>query len=245
MKKILLFIGFLSITIIHAKATTWFPSEHVCPLCKTKNTFQGIGSYGSYIYSWPSKFQYIYWPLTDSPSVYCCLECHFATYMWDFDSIAPDKAEEVRTTLKTINFQKKYNDYQDIPMTLRLEIAEKVYKILGKDDEFWSKFYRVMGYHYSGENEETKALQSRIKALSIANNMLNDTMYTDQKKETLFVIAAMYYFTKDKNNALLFLDKASEFTYTNKKWKPENAKGLDEYLTKLIAEYKEVIKKEN
>jgi len=46
-------------------STTWADQEFVCPVCQTKNIFGVVTSYGSYIYQWPSKYQYIFWPLTD------------------------------------------------------------------------------------------------------------------------------------------------------------------------------------
>src|SRR5262245_56434861 len=62
-------------------ATTWAPKEVNCPLCQTKNTFKEPMSWGSYIYSWPEKFQYIFWPLTDKPVLYCCKKCHLTAFM--------------------------------------------------------------------------------------------------------------------------------------------------------------------
>src|SRR5687768_16658649 len=80
---------------VRAFATTWFPQEHTCPVCKTKNTFLVIGSYGSYIYQWPEKFQLIFWPVTDSPTMYSCKKCHLTTFMWDFEKTPKEKHAEI------------------------------------------------------------------------------------------------------------------------------------------------------
>ena len=74
--------------------------------------------------------------------------------------------------------------------------------------------------------------------------MLLDSVYSGQEKEILFIIAAMNNFTGQSDSALIYLDKASLLTYENKKWKEENVKGLDRYLTDLIKQYKEFIRKE-
>ncbi len=239
MKNITLVIAFILALSVNVLATTWGPAEHQCPVCKAKNTYQEIASYGSYIYQWPEKYQYIYWPMTDGYSVYCCPDCHFSAYMWDFDSIPENKRDTIKKFLETVKLDKKYEDYSDIPMATRLEIAEKVYQILGRDDEFWCRFYRVCGFW----GDENKALQSRTKALELAEKMLNDTSYSGQEKEKLFIIAAMYNYTGQKDSALVYLDKAKKYTYTNTAWKKENAEGLDEYLTDLIVQYKEFIRK--
>lgn len=61
-------IGFFCIS---AFAITWFPQEFTCPIDKEKNTFQVVGSFGSYIYSYPSKYQFLFFPRTDSPTFLC------------------------------------------------------------------------------------------------------------------------------------------------------------------------------
>lgn len=243
MKRIIFILGTVLLIIYNANATTWFPAEHTCPVCKHKHTYQDIGSYGGYIYQWPSKYQYIYWPLTDFPSVYCCPKCHFSTFMWDFDSIPQNKLDTLTKFLATVKLDKKYDDYLDIPMTTRLEIAKNVYKIMGKDNEFWCKFYRVMGYHYDEDNNKDKAKEYRLQSLEIAKGMLSDSLYFGQEKEIFLIIAAMNNFTGQKDSALVYLDKAGLLTYENKNWKDTNVKRFDEYLTDLIKQYKEFIRK--
>lgn len=242
MKRILLF-GIIFLLTFSVSATTWFSTKHTCPVCKEKSTYQEIGSYGSYIYSWPSKYQYIYWPLTDFPSVYSCSKCHFSAYMWDFDSIPENKVDTLKKFLFTVKLEKKYKDYLDILMTTRLDIAENVYKILGQNNEFWCKFYRVKGYHYDQEKNKEKAKESRLKSLDYARLMLSDSVYNGQEKEILLIIAAMNNFIGQRDSALIYLDKASSLTYENKKWEEKNVKGLDKYLTDLIKQYKEFIRK--
>ena len=108
-------------------ATTWTPSEVTCPICHTKNKFRTIMSYGSYVYGWPSKFQMVYWPSTDESSVYTCKECHLSAFMWDFEKIPADKLEAIRHSLQSTNIDSREN-YTQIPMSQRLEVAEKLSK---------------------------------------------------------------------------------------------------------------------
>ncbi|MEN8120422.1 MAG: DUF2225 domain-containing protein [Bacteroidota bacterium] len=227
----------------HANATTWFPADHVCPVCKAKNTYQEIGSFGSYIYQWDSKYQYIYWPFTDSPSIYCCPDCHFSTFMGDFDSIPANKIDTIKAFLQTTKFDKEYEDYLNIPITTRLEIAEKVYKILGRNNEFWCQFYRVKGYHYDKKDNE-KALKSRTKALELAKLMIADTLNSGKEKENYFIIAAMNNFIGQKDSAIAYLDKARNYTYKNDNWNEKNVKGFNKYMDDLIIQYQEFIRKE-
>ena len=245
MNKAILSFGTLLLLTFSLNATTWFPSKHTCPVCNHTDTYQQWGSYGSYIYNWPSKYQYVYWPLTDDQSIYCCPNCYFSAYLWDFDSIAPDRIDTIARFLKTVIIDKNYKDYLDIPATTRLEIAENIYKILGQNDMFWCQFYRVLGYYLEDEDNTVKARESRLKALEIARTMLSDTAYIGQNKELLFIIAAMHNFTGDKDSALFYLEKASKLTYQNTKWKEENAKGLDNYLSELTTDYIALLRKED
>lgn len=152
------------------KATTWFPVEKTCPVCKHKNKFKEVGSYGSYLFQWPSKHQYVYWPLTDSQSVYSCSNCHFSTYMWDFDSIPLNKIDAIKSFLKTVNLNTEYKRYTDTPITIRLEIAEETYKILGRDNEFWCHFHRLLGFHYDKSTNSKKSKRISLKSIECSTN---------------------------------------------------------------------------
>jgi uncharacterized protein (DUF2225 family) len=244
MKKLIFLILFFGVFCLKLAATTWFPADHVCPVCSKKNTYQEIGSYGSYIYQWSSKYQLIFWPLTDSPSVYCCVDCYFSTYMWDFDSIPSNKIEEIKLILKDVKLDKKYKDYLKIAMTTRLEIAEKVYKVLGRDDEFWCTFYRVMGYHYQAADDQAKAKSARVMALNIAQKLLVNPINEGREIEFLFIKGAMYKYTGEKDSALAYLEKAETYNYSNKNWKEENSQNYTEYLKNTITQYKEMIRKD-
>ncbi|HBS85270.1 MAG: hypothetical protein A2W91_15805 [Bacteroidetes bacterium GWF2_38_335] len=244
MKNFILSTVFVLTLIFNAQATTWYPSEATCPVCKTTGNFNQVGSYGGYIYQWETKFQYFYWPLTDDQSVYSCLKCNFTTFMWDFDSIPPDKTEEIKLILKDIDFGKKYDDYTSIPMHKRLEVAEKVYSVLGRDDDFWCRFYRVMGYHYESDQQTDNAKICRDKAKGLAEKMLTDTARSGQEKESYYIIACMDYFTGLKDEALVYLEKAGKEKYNNQSWEKENSDNLNDYLDDIISQYKEMILEE-
>ena len=244
--KVIIFIwGLLFTLTFAANSTTWSPIECTCPICKHKHEYQEVSSYGGYVYNWSSKFQYVYWPLTDSYSVYSCPKCHFSTYMWDFHKVPEDKIALIKEYLATVTIDNKYEDYDYIPITKRLEIAENVYKILERDNKFWCEFYRLIGYHYDQEKNATKAKLSRVIALNIANKMLLNPSNEGQKKELLYIVAAMNNYINKKDCALFYLDKASTLTYQNNRLKKDESKGLDEYLTDLIEQYKELIKKDS
>jgi uncharacterized protein (DUF2225 family) len=115
---VVLFVALGSMTVL---GTTWADEEFVCPVCKTKNTFGVIVSYGSYIYQWPSKYQFIFWPLTDGHVLYSCKKCYLSVLMWDFDKLPQNKLQEIQNALKGVEIKGDYKRYTDIPMSKRLD----------------------------------------------------------------------------------------------------------------------------
>ena len=233
---------------------TWNPVEVECPVCQTTNVFLQWGSYGSYIYLYPSKYQLVFWPHTDSPAWYSCKKCRLTAFMEDFKTIPQDKIPALREALKNVNLppQKERSTeasmenppYLELPTSARLVVAEKVYRTLGKtDDEFWSQFYRVMGYHFGEEEKKAEADEARRKALAITEHVLADKASDGIRKEQLYISGALKHFLRDDAGALRDFEAAKKLTYSDKNNKPENNKGYDDYLSKLIDEYIEMLHK--
>lgn len=231
-----------------AAATTWFPKEFECPVCRAKNTFLVVGSYGSYIYHWESKFQYIFWPYTDSPVLYSCKKCRLTTFMWDFEGVPKEKHAALRKALEDVKLDYagerrsghyEAAEYLRIPMTQRLAAASKVYEVLGRDDEFWGEFYRTLGYHFEAEKKQAEADAARRKALAVAEKMLADKSRAESRKELLFIAGAMRYFLRDEAGALKDFREALTLKYQNSKLEKAKAEGYDAYLTGLLNEYVE------
>jgi len=223
-------------------AITTVEVEVVCPVCGTKNKFYDYASWGGYVYQWPSKYQMVFWPHTYSTTWYICQHCHLALLMWDFKELPKDKVAPVKGVLQDVRIEKKYESYSDVPMSVRLEIAEKVYRVLDKDDAFWAQFYRVAGYHLARENKATEAAEARKHALEYVQKLLDKNSQPGHRKELLLTSAAMKHFLNDDVAAQADLEAAAALTYTDAKVEPSRAKGFDEYLSKLIADYREKLK---
>ena len=225
-------------------ATTWAPHDVVCPVCKHKNTFQSPMSYGNYIYQWPSKFQYIYWPLTDSPVLYSCSKCHYTAFMFDFAELKQDKVPAIKKMLAELPLEGKYAKYTDIPMSKRLAIAEKVYAIVGQDDEWWCRFERTRGYHLDGEKNEAQAAVARKKALGLAEKMLQEKQKGLSEKELFLITGGMKYFLGNHPGALKDLEHALTLKFENAEVAKENATNFDNYLSDVVKQFIALIKDE-
>jgi tetratricopeptide (TPR) repeat protein len=224
------------------QATQWCPQKVICPLCGTANSFNVILAYGSYVYNWPSKFQYVFWPLTETEAIYSCKKCRVACFLYDFNETLKKRSRDIRKKLSTVLLDKEDEDYLKIPITKKLERAEMVYSVMDKDFEFWCEFYRVMGYHYDRNGDQKKARAVRTKALKYARAMLKDKKYKGQEKEILVISSAMCHFLGDDRKALSDLKRAEALTYTSKNAGEDNEKGMNSYLSELIPQYRELFK---
>ena len=225
-------------------ATTWAPHDVVCPVCKHKNTFMTPMSFGNYIYHWPSKFQYIYWPLIDSPVLYSCSKCHYTAFMFDFADLKPDKLPQIKKMLAEHPFAGTYAKYTDIPMSQRLAIAGKVYAIIGQDDDWWCRFERVRGYHLAAEKKDDEAAAARKKALSLAEKILRDKQKTPSEKELFLITGGMKYFLDDRAGAIKDLEHALTLKFEGADLEKEKAASFDNYLSQVLKEFIAVIRDE-
>lgn len=242
MRKAIILIFAIIISMTSAFSTTWHKKEVNCPVCGQTNQFQQIGSYGSYIYNWPEKFEYIFWPLTDSNCLYSCDKCKYSAFMWDFKNLGGDTLSLVKKKLKQLDL--KVSGYGDL-MTTKLEAAEKIYMLYMKDADFWCKFHRVKGYHYSKAKVLLKAQEERQKALSIAESLLILSENTYRQKELLLITSSMRYFTSQDSAAIKDINLGLTKTYDDSKAKAKDNKGLDEYLNTVLTQFKGIIQNAN
>jgi hypothetical protein len=242
--RLALVLPLIAVLFTNSFAITWVPQEFTCPIDNTKNTFLVVASYGSYIYSYPSKYQWLFFPQTDSPTYYTCKKCHLTTYMWDFDKLPKEKLLELKKVLTGVKVSKNFKEYTELPVSERLEIMEKVYSVLGKEEEWWESFYRVKGYHYGEEAMPEKAVEARKKSLELIQKELKKEKSESPKKLLLYTSAAMKHFLSDDKGALEDLQKAAATKYQDQKAKPEDVKNAEDGLNERIKDYIEKIKSE-
>lgn len=223
-------------------AITFFPQEFTCPIDGQKNTFQVVGSYGSYIYSYPSKYQWLFFPQTSSTTFYTCKKCHYTAYSWDFDKLPKEKIAAVKKVLAGVKFSKPFDDYLKAPLEERLEIMEKVYGVLDKDDEWWESFYRTKGYFYHVMGSTEKAAEARRKSLDLIQKELKKEKTEAPKKLLYYISASMKHFLNDDKGAIEDLQKGLETKYASKDAKPEQIKDAEEGLNERIKDYMDLIK---
>lgn len=243
-----------SCPVANVSFITWFPDEKTCPVCETKNIFMVPGSWGSYIYQYPSKYQLVFWPYTDGASWYSCKKCRMTAFMGDYENVPKEKVAELRKVLESVTLppQKTLSEkeslvqppYLALPVSDRLVVAEKVYQILGiTNDGFWAQFYRVLGLHLEKDKKLPQAAEARRKALKIVETWLTDKAKEGHRKESLYICGAMRHFLDEDAEALKLFGEAENLKYSNAELKAEQNDGYDKYLSDLIKEYIAMLKK--
>ncbi len=249
MNKILRAAGVLALVVglfANALAITWFDQEFTCPIDNEKNTFKVWGSYGSYVYSYPSKYQWLFFPWTDSPAYYTCKKCYFSTFLGEFNEVPKDKIPEIKKILAGVKVSKTLTgkNYMELPVSERMDIMEKVYTVWGKDEEWWENFQRLKGYHNGREGNAAKALEARKKSLEMIQKELAKPDSQAPKKLLFYISAAMKHFTNDDKGALEDLQKALATKFEEKGAKPEDIQNAENGLNERIKDYVEKIKSE-
>ncbi len=218
-------------------AITWFPKEFTCPIDNEKNTFMVIGSYGSYIYSYPSKYQWLFFPRTASNTYYMCKKCHLSTFMWDFDKIPKEKIPAIRAILKDVKVSKQFKKYTEIPVSERLEVMEKVYGVLDKEESWWESFNRVKGYHYGQEGHSAKASEARKKSLKMIQTELKDSDSKIPRKILYYISGSMKHFLVNDKGAIADLEAAKKTMYDEEGAKADKIKNAEAGLNERIKDY--------
>ena len=227
-----------------AEAITWAPGTTECPLCGKTVPVQRVASYGSYVYRYPSKYQLVFWPHTDSLSFYFCPDCHYSAFMGEFAKLPKEKLPAVKDAVAKLKKPQPKKSYDEIPIDYRLGIAGAAGRVLGRDDLYWCHFERVLGYHLAKLGQKDAAKAARLRSLALAQKLLKANAPEPSKKELVFLIGAMQHFTGQKPEALATLAKVKDTPVEPKgKMKEEQQKNFGEYLDELAHSLRELIEK--
>ncbi|WP_215399179.1 hypothetical protein [Rheinheimera oceanensis] len=163
-------------------ATTWVESTVPDPIAPDSTcSVMQPASYGSYIYHWPSKYDQVFWPLTDSNGIWFCKESGFIAFIEDFEGLSEEEVARIRSYLKTA----KPNISDQLS---RLEHLDKIYSLRDKDEIFKNKLKRVLAYLYEAEGEFDLANRHRSEILQQINKLLESPNLTEyQTLEYLYL----------------------------------------------------------
>lgn len=168
-------------------ATIIVPEELTCAICGTKNKVFVMRSAGSLACgAREGDFDVVPCPIEYAYRMWSCTKCGYASYQHDA-SVPPQKVDPIRRFLaearKSIPASPRTTD--------RFDVAEGIYRILGRDDRFWSEFYRVAAFFAAEDGRGARARELRTKALAVTEKLLADPRHAATHKEHLLVAGAM------------------------------------------------------
>lgn len=204
-------------------------------MCGSVNVFKVPASFGTYVYREPSRFQYVFWPATTDTFLYTCRRCHLTAYMQDFAEIPADKIAPLAAMLERDGaIDGAVLPYYEIPIATRLDLARKVYDVLGREAGFWCELERIAGYHFAEAGRAGEAHAARSRALTLAEAVLAAAP-AGERKEALFIVATLRFHTGDIPGARDALDKAAPLTVDAS---DRDSAGLDRFLSDLIEDFR-------
>ena len=185
----LLLLGQLFIAS-YATATTWGPPKSVDDPIKPGATCKGAEpmSSGSYIYQWPSKYDQVFWPLTDENSLWVCPQSGYVAFLGDFE-LTPEEVAAVKLRLG--------QSYKPIrgkwTLSEKLKWLKESYDSRSKPEDFNVQLLRVLAYYYDGElNDYETANKFRKAALERIDALLLTNLDEAKRLQYLFVSAAYH-----------------------------------------------------
>ncbi len=213
-------------------ATTWAETEVDDPIMECKRCgVQEPMSYGSYIYSWPSKYDLVFWPLTDNGGIWFCEDSGFTGFIGDFDEISEEEKKTIGEYLT-----KSYTGKKDIKS--KLELLENIYKLRKKDDVFRNRLIRVLAYWYEDLGDIKKANEYRRIALEEIEGYLKKEMSEGQKLDYLYLAANYHRQLGDAKSS----DKYLQLLRTAvDNLKDDKLKGHSAFLLELSEETKQIV----
>jgi hypothetical protein len=234
--SITLILSAFLIIAYSAGAVNWGNENHKCPVCGKEDSYKVPVSYGSSVYESETKLQMIFWPKTDENSHYICKHCGFSSYMGDFIKFDSTKKEKVKEILNKEKPSLKFDSYTDCPILTRLDLEEKCYRQMDKDIYFWCEFYRIKAYFHEKNKDMVNTRRYRMKAIGLAEQMLDIERYKPIAKELLYIIASMYYYTGNFKDADENIKTSKTLVYSGIDMNTENASALNGYLMNLTEE---------
>ena len=206
---LLCLIVFIAQSVVNARFITMKAVK--CPACNTINHFQSNLRFNHDPFFGITRYHYFSQDYTENQIIYCCKTCNLAAFFWDFKKIPRKKARKIKNRIKKLTADISFTDYQSVPFLKRLQIAEKVYENLDKDDFFWCTFYRIMSWHFRQNDMLIEAFSYRNKALKKVRTMLKKKQGI--QKELLMISGLLHFFWGEDKKAYNDFISAMRFPY--------------------------------
>jgi hypothetical protein len=216
------------------RATTWDEPEPVPDPVREQakcHVSQPMSS-GSYIYQWPSKYDQVFWPLTDPNGIWFCQESGFTAFIGDFELTADERAALVAELAS-------YKPIRRPTLREKLVLLQKSYSARSVDARMKIRLWRVLAYYHETELRDSDgASVFRRKALEMIEAALRTDLPEGDRLEYLFVSAAYSREFGDLEKSRASVRSLEEAL---KESKDQKLEGFVEYLTELKSDIDKIV----
>lgn len=188
-------------------ATTWEEATVEDPIF-TANTcsVHEWASYGDYIYSWPSKYDFVFWPLTDGHGIWHCETSGFTAFIDDFEGLSDQERVDIAVYLVV-----SHDGESDLEA--RLKLLEGTYARRDKDPHFDNQLLRVLARWYQELGQLERANEYRRQAFEQIKEFLDTDLAPLDSFQYLYLAAnyaRQFGQTADSDQYLAQLEEAIE-----------------------------------
>lgn len=221
------FAVLLAVAVAPVQATTWTDKRVPDPIVDGASCEVSIpGSFGSYIYDWPSKFDQVFWPITTLPGIWFCRRSGFTAFIDDFDGIDAEQRAAIAAFLAT----QYRSPHKPEPAEL-LALLEGCYSQRRLEPAQQITVLRAVAYHREQLGDLPGATQRRAEALELIVAALDDgALEAPRRLEYLFVASAYSRWLGDSAQSSRYLRELREALKHPQPGAPE---GFVKYLRKL------------
>lgn len=182
-------------------------------------------SYGGYIYSWPSKYDLVFWPFTDHGGIWFCEKSGFTAFINDFDGMSEQEITNIRDYLAA-------NPAPDDSIQSKLRLLENIYELRNTDKAFDNRLLRTLARWYQDLNEIELANEYRARALADMGSLLAEALEKRQKLGYLYVAASYSRQLGDIAGSDSYLRQFEDMAQSVT---DEESQDMVVYLTKLVS----------
>jgi hypothetical protein len=223
-------------TIAHA--TTWGEPERVADPVRSDSQclVESPASWGGYIYQLPSKYDQVFWPLTDPKGLWFCSKSGFTAFIGDFE-LTPKEKTAVAAELATF-----YKPINKPTLRQKLVLLEKSYTARDQNTRGKIKLLRVLAYYHETDLKDFDgAAALRRKALELIDSALSTERDPACRMQYLFVAAVYHRELGDLEKSDASAKLLKQALHQHKDNQDEEVAGMVEYLTELSRDIDRIV----
>jgi len=202
---ILIAMSVAALTAGAAYAITFMPGSKPDPFAMGKTCdAPEVGSMGSYVYEWPSKYDLIFSPVDYPMFLWRCETSGYISFPREFDKFAPGEKERIAAYLADAKFGAKVKPESGFSDEL-LQHLEKIYALREPIVERQGFLLRYFAWQYRAK---PIADEYRRKAVVHYKKLLDGgTLKENDLLEALYILGFYSYKLGDREAAKAYFDR--------------------------------------